>query len=139
MGNKKAKIQHTEIDTAIPDVVGICLLHQRTVKIERINSMSTGSNLIAKCALRAVANVNSSKLPKELAKSSAAFLSSAPSGGKHTLPDLAYDYNALERKFLVSFSMFSRKDSYLSFHIMNQQLFLPKLWRLTTPNTIILM
>jgi len=47
-------------------------------------------------ALRAAAHVNSSKLPTELAKSSAAFLSSSPSGGKHTLPDLPYDYNALE-------------------------------------------
>lgn len=47
-------------------------------------------------ALRAAAHVSSSKLPKELIKSSAAFLSSAPSGGKHTLPDLPYDYDALQ-------------------------------------------
>lgn len=49
-------------------------------------------------ALRAAAHVRSSNLPKELSKSAAALLSSAPSGGKHVLPDLPYDYNALERK-----------------------------------------
>ena len=27
-----------------------------------------------------------------------AYLSSAPSGGKHELPDLKYDYGALERE-----------------------------------------
>ena len=48
-------------------------------------------------ALRAAAHVRSSNLPKELSKSAAALLSSAPSGGKHVLPDLPYDYNALER------------------------------------------
>jgi len=58
--------------------------------------MSTGCKLIINSALRAATHVNSSKLRPDLAKSSAAFLSSAPSGGKHTLPDLAYDYNALE-------------------------------------------
>eukprot|EP00980_Cylindrotheca_fusiformis_P010096 scaffold2243_cov122-Cylindrotheca_fusiformis.AAC.12 len=46
-------------------------------------------------ALRAAVNVGSSKLPTEVAKSSAALLSSL-SETKHTLPDLAYDYNALE-------------------------------------------
>jgi hypothetical protein len=51
--------------------------------------------------LRAAAvNLNSSKIPTELAKSSAAFLSAAPSGGKHTLPDLSYDYGALARTYL---------------------------------------
>jgi len=58
--------------------------------------MSTSSKLVLNSARSAAAHVNSSKFPKELLKSSAAFLSSAPSGGKHTLPDLAYDYNALE-------------------------------------------
>lgn len=47
-------------------------------------------------ALRAAANLHSSKLTPELAKSAAAYLSSAPAGGKHTLPDLSYDYAALE-------------------------------------------
>lgn len=47
-------------------------------------------------SLRAALNLQSSKIPEQLAKSSAAFLSSAPSGGKHTLPDLSYDYAALE-------------------------------------------
>ena len=60
-------------------------------------STSTGSKLL-NSAMRAAVHVNSARLPKELAKSSAAFLSSAPSGGKHTLPDLAYDYSALERE-----------------------------------------
>ena len=47
-------------------------------------------------ALRAAAHVRSSQLPKETSKMAAAMLSSAPSGGKHALPDLPYDYNALE-------------------------------------------
>jgi Fe-Mn family superoxide dismutase len=41
-------------------------------------------------------HVNSSKLPKELIKSSQAWFTAAPSGGVHSLPDLPYDYNALE-------------------------------------------
>ena len=40
--------------------------------------------------------MRSSKLNAEVAKSASAYLSSAPSGGKHSLPDLAYDYAALE-------------------------------------------
>ena len=60
----------------------------------------SSSKLLLSPALRAAAHVSSSKLPKELIKSSAAFLSSAPSGGKHTLPDLPYDYNALEGEFM---------------------------------------
>ena len=47
-------------------------------------------------ALRAAVHVRSSKLNTELSKSAAAYLSSAPAGGKHTLPDLPYDYAALE-------------------------------------------
>jgi Fe-Mn family superoxide dismutase len=54
------------------------------------------NKLIVGPALRTAVNLHSSKLPKELAKSSAAFLSSAPSGGVVTLPDLPYDYAALE-------------------------------------------
>ena len=56
----------------------------------------TTSKLLLNSALRAATHVNSAQIPKTLIKSSAAFLSSAPSGGKHTLPDLPYDYNALE-------------------------------------------
>jgi hypothetical protein len=59
---------------------------------------SNGSKLILNSALRAAVHVNSSKLPSEFLKSSAAFLSAAPSGGKHVLPDLPYDYSALERE-----------------------------------------
>lgn len=47
-------------------------------------------------ALRAAVHAHSSKLTPELTKSAAAYLSSAPTGGKHTLPDLPYDYSALE-------------------------------------------
>lgn len=52
--------------------------------------------LIIDSSLRAATHLRSSTLPKELSKAAAAMLSSAPSGGKHTLPDLPYDYNALE-------------------------------------------
>ena len=55
----------------------------------------SGSKLIVDSALRAAAHLRSSKMPSHVAKSGAAFLSS--SGGKHTLPDLPYDYGALER------------------------------------------
>jgi Fe-Mn family superoxide dismutase len=51
--------------------------------------------IILNSGLRAAVNLGSSKLPTEVAKSSAALLSSV-SGTKHTLPDLPYDYNALE-------------------------------------------
>ena len=54
--------------------------------------------IIIDSALRAAAHVRSSTLPKEISKMATATLSSAPSGGKHALPDLTYDYNALERK-----------------------------------------
>ena len=57
--------------------------------------MTTGT-LIINSALRAAANVRSSSMPKDVTKKAVAMLSSAPSGGKHTLPDLPYDYNALE-------------------------------------------
>jgi len=57
---------------------------------------STGGKLIVNSALRAAMHVNSSQLPSEFIRSSAAFLSAAPSGGKFTLPDLPYDYAALE-------------------------------------------
>jgi hypothetical protein len=53
--------------------------------------------IVIDSALRAAVNLQSSKLPTELAKSSAALLSSL-SANKIALPDLPYDYNALERK-----------------------------------------
>lgn len=52
--------------------------------------------LIIDSALRAAAHVRSSQLPQDVSKAAVAMLSSAPSGGKHTLPDLPYDYNAIE-------------------------------------------
>ena len=51
--------------------------------------------LIIDNGLKAAVNVGSSKLPKEILKSSTALLSSL-AGKPHVLPDLAYDYNALE-------------------------------------------
>lgn len=61
----------------------------------RINENAMTNKLILDSALRAAVNVGSSKLPTEVAKRSAALLSSL-SGTKNTLPDLSYDYNALE-------------------------------------------
>lgn len=54
-------------------------------------------------ALRAALNVNSSKLNAETSKLAAAYLSSAPAGGKHELPGLKYDYGALEREFSCNY------------------------------------
>jgi Fe-Mn family superoxide dismutase len=51
--------------------------------------------LILDSALLAAVNVGSSKLPKEVIKTSTALLSSL-SDTKHALPDLPYDYNGLE-------------------------------------------
>ncbi len=70
--------------------------HNQSATVE-VLLQSTMNKLIVGPALRTAVNLHSSKLPKELAKSSAAFLSSAPSGGVVTLPDLPYDYAALER------------------------------------------
>ena len=66
--------------------------------LQSLVSIMSSLKGIVNPALRAAAHVRSSNLPKELSKSAAALLSSAPSGGKHVLPDLPYDYNALERK-----------------------------------------
>ena len=55
----------------------------------------SGGKVILDKALRSAVNLSSSKLPSEVAKSSAK-LFSALSGTKFVLPDLAYDYNALE-------------------------------------------
>jgi hypothetical protein len=65
--------------------------------------ISKGSKkLIFDASLRAAAtNVRSSAMPEELLQSSHAYLSAASQGGKLTLPDLPYDYNALERKLDV--------------------------------------
>lgn len=56
--------------------------------------MSPSSKLIVD-SLKSAVYLRSSKLPSELLKSSAA-LFSAYGGSKATLPDLPYDYNALE-------------------------------------------
>lgn len=61
----------------------------------------TGSKLIVDSALKAAAHLRSSKIPSEVAKSSAA-LFSAYGGAAPSLPDLKYDYGALERKSIVS-------------------------------------
>lgn len=70
------------------------------VTLLKFTMASSGSKLLVGPALRAAVNLNSSKIPTELSKSSAAFLSSAPSGGLVSLPDLPYDYAALERTSL---------------------------------------
>ena len=59
--------------------------------------MTAGKALFDK-TIRAAAHLNSSKVPSELIKSSAA-LFSAYGGAAATLPDLSYDYGALERKY----------------------------------------
>ena len=56
--------------------------------------------IIVDSAFKAAVNLRSSNLPTEVAKSSAALLSSL-AGKKATLPDLPYDYNALERTYCV--------------------------------------
>ena len=57
----------------------------------------SGKKLIIDSALRAAVNLQSSKLPTEVAKTSAALLSSLAGSGKPAvLPDLPYDYSALE-------------------------------------------
>jgi len=55
----------------------------------------SSTNLI-KPGLRVAAHLRSSKIPTELSKSAAAWFAAAPSGGTHALPDLTYDYAALE-------------------------------------------
>lgn len=52
--------------------------------------------IIIDSALRAAVNLQSSKLPSAVAKNSAALLSSLVGGKPASLPDLPYDYNALE-------------------------------------------
>ena len=58
--------------------------------------MSSAKQIIAPALRAASVHVRSSNLPASVTKSAAAFLSSAPSGGVHKLPDLPYDYAALE-------------------------------------------
>jgi len=66
----------------------------------------SGSRLVVDSALRAAVSLGSSKIPSELAKSSAA-LFSAYGGAKQTLPDLSYGYGELERKcFDADWSLF---------------------------------
>jgi Fe-Mn family superoxide dismutase len=62
-------------------------------------SLSAGKKILLETALRSTAasvHVRSSNLPSDIAKKAIALLSSAPAGGKYKLPDLPYDYNALE-------------------------------------------
>jgi len=73
-------------------VFDIALLY--SLIVSEISTVMSGK-VIIDSALRAAVHLRSSKLPSEVAKSSAALLSSL-SGSKHTLPDLSYDYNALE-------------------------------------------
>ena len=70
--------------------------HQHSVTKQ--NMTATSKLVSAASKLRTVAHVRSSTIPTDLVKSSAALLSSVPTGGKHTLPDLPYDYGALEPK-----------------------------------------
>eukprot|EP00559_Dactyliosolen_fragilissimus_P002392 CAMPEP_0184862168 /NCGR_PEP_ID=MMETSP0580-20130426/6676_1 /TAXON_ID=1118495 /ORGANISM="Dactyliosolen fragilissimus" /LENGTH=240 /DNA_ID=CAMNT_0027359915 /DNA_START=49 /DNA_END=771 /DNA_ORIENTATION=+ len=58
--------------------------------------MALSKKIVIDSTLRAAANVRSSNLPYDILKAASARLSSAPSGGKHMLPDLPYDYAALE-------------------------------------------
>jgi superoxide dismutase, Fe-Mn family len=58
--------------------------------------MAPISKLFADSALRVATHLRSSPLPLEVAKSSTALLSAAAAAGKATLPDLPYDYNALQ-------------------------------------------
>lgn len=51
--------------------------------------------IIIENGLKAAVNLGSSKLPKEVLKSSASLLSSL-AAKPHVLPDLSYDYDALE-------------------------------------------
>jgi superoxide dismutase len=55
--------------------------------------------MIVDSALKAAAHLRSSKIPSEVVKSTAA-LFSAFGGAKHVLPDLPYDYGALERTYI---------------------------------------
>jgi len=55
----------------------------------------SGAKVIVDSALRAAAHVRSSNVPSGVVKSTSALLSSY-GGVKHTLPDLSYDYGALE-------------------------------------------
>ena len=58
----------------------------------------TAGKKLTESALRAAVNLRSSVLPTNVAKTSSHLLSSLAPGGKATLPDLGYDYNALERE-----------------------------------------
>ena len=69
---------------------------------ERVFEIMASSKLISP-ALRATLNLHSSKLPAATSQLASAHLSSAPSGGKHELPGLKYDYGALERKLDIRF------------------------------------
>ena len=78
--------------------------HQTSDNNATLTTMNTTSKIINKVlapSLQAAVHLRSSNIKTDLAKSSAALLSSAPSGGKHTLPDLPYDYATLERTYII--------------------------------------
>jgi Fe-Mn family superoxide dismutase len=60
-----------------------------------MTTASAAKQIIAPALRAASVHVRSSVLPASLSQSSAAYLSSAPRGGKVSLPDLPYDYSAL--------------------------------------------
>ena len=76
----------------------------QTTKDHRKKTTMSGKAVL-NSALRAAVNLQSSKIPTELAKSTSALLSSVSSNV--SLPDLPYDYNALERKCGNVLSLYS--------------------------------
>lgn len=69
--------------------------------------------IIVDAALRAAVNVRSSTIPSAIAKTSSALLSSLASTPAK-LPDLAYDYNALERESIHGLSSVCYMRSFIS-------------------------
>jgi hypothetical protein len=59
--------------------------------------MTIGQKKVVDTALRAAVNLRSSALPSQIIKTSTA-LFSAYGGAQHALPDLAFDYDALQRE-----------------------------------------
>lgn len=55
--------------------------------------------LIGEKALRAAVHLNSARMPSQVIKSSTALFSAFGGGKPASLPDLPYDYNALERMY----------------------------------------
>jgi hypothetical protein len=63
--------------------------------------MTIGKKIVVDTALRAAVNLRSSALPSQIIKTSSA-LFSAYGGAQQALPDLAYDYDALQREYCIS-------------------------------------